>query len=112
MRQLMIGIGIAALVATAVAAHAGQPAYVGKWGKDADQCKSGQEISNAPMLIRKGGYDSHEVHCTFTSIKRSGTTWNMKTKCSVEGDQQTGTLTLSVKGKTLTVDGRWKLKRC
>ena len=112
MRDFVIGIGVAAVVATTGVALAGQPAYVGTWGTDAAQCKNSQEVSDAPMLIRKGGYDSHEAHCTFTSIQKSGTTWNMKTKCSVEGDQQTGTLTLSVKGQTLTVDGRWKLERC
>ncbi|MGI9522903.1 MAG: hypothetical protein ACR2PG_14790 [Hyphomicrobiaceae bacterium] len=93
-------------------AQAGEPAYVGKWGKDAEQCKNGQEINNAPMLITRNGYNSHEVHCTFSSIKQSGKTWTMKTKRSVEGDQQTGKMTLSVAGETLTMDGTWKLQRC
>jgi len=96
----------------AYAGNTGQPAYVGTWGKDAAQCKNGQEITNAPMLISKNGYDSHEVHCKFTSVRKSSSTWTMKTKCSVEGDQQTGRLELSIKGKFLIVDGSHKLQRC
>ena len=98
--------------ATVFAAQAGQPAYVGKWGKDQTQCRSGQEITNAPMLLRKNGYDSHEVHCTFSSIRKTGNTWTMNTKCSVEGDQQRGKLTLTISGKHLIVDGNFKLERC
>ena len=112
MRILIAGLLTTAMAFGAGTADAGQPAYVGKWGKDAAQCKNGQEIKNAPMLIAKNGYDSHEVHCSFSSIKKSGNTWTMKTKCSVAGDQQVGTLTLSVADQTLTVDGNWKLKRC
>jgi len=93
-------------------AMAGQPAYVGKWGNNQAQCRTGQEITNAPMLIRKGGYDLHEVHCTFRSITKKGSTWMMNTICSVEGDKQRGKLTLTMSGKHLIVDGNFKLERC
>jgi hypothetical protein len=112
MRILMLAVLAGAFLKSATMAMAGQPAYVGKWGKDAAHCKSGQEIMNAPMLISKNGYDSHEVHCKFTSTKKSGSTWTMKTKCSVEGDQQTGSLKLAIKGNSLIVDGSHKLQRC
>ena len=112
MRFLMSTVLMTALTLGTSAALAGQPAYVGTWGKNAAQCKNGQDTSDAPMLITRQGYDSHEAHCTFSSIKKSGSTWAMQTKCSVQGDQQVGKMTLSVSGKTLTVDGTWKLKRC
>ena len=108
----MLAVLAGATLTSVTPTYAGQPAYVGKWGKDAAHCKSGQEIMNAPMLISKNGYDSHEVHCKFTSSKKSGNTWTMKTKCFVEGDQQTGSLKLAIKGKSLIVDGSHKLKRC
>ena len=110
MRILKLAVLVTAL--GTCAAQAGQPAYVGTWGKDAAQCKNSQETSDAPMLIAKNGYDSHEAHCTFSSIKKSGNTWTMRTTCSVQGDQQVGKMTLSVNGETVTVDGKWKLKRC
>ena len=107
-----VTLAVACIALGASAAEAAQPAYVGKWGKDPAQCQRGQEIMNAPMLITKNGYDSHEVHCQFSSIKKSGKTWTMKTSCSVEGDKQTGKMTLSVSGKYLIVDGRFKMQRC
>lgn len=102
--------GIAVLSMSA--AYAGEPAYVGTWGNDATQCKKPQESQNAPMVVTANGYDQHEAHCTFSSIEKSGEIWTMKTTCSVEGDEQTGQMTLSVTGNTLTIDGTSKWQRC
>lgn len=112
MRLLMSAFFATVLVLAPRSADAGQPAYVGTWGKDAAQCRNSQETDAAPMLITRKGYDSHETHCRFSSIKKSGSTWAMQTTCSVQGDQQAGKMTLSVRGKTLTVDGKWTLQRC
>ena len=53
MRILIAGVLTTAMTFGTDAANAGQPAYVGNWGKDTAQCKNGQEINNAPMLIAR-----------------------------------------------------------
>lgn len=112
MRFFILHALAAATLSITATAQAGQPAYVGKWGKDAAQCARSQETSDAPMIVRRGGYDSHETHCVFSNAKKTGNSWTTRTICTVEGDKQVGQMTLSVSGKTLTVDGNWKLKRC
>ena len=82
---------------------AADPAYVGTWGVSAAQCKLPQDVLGAPLVIRAKGYDQHEAHCDFTSVKKVGNAWRVKAACSVEGDKQKDAFTLQVSGKTLTL---------
>jgi hypothetical protein len=95
-----------ALGAAGVAAAAGNaPAYVGKWGSSKAQCRQAEGTPAAPMVIRAGGYDQYETHCTFSGISRSGTTWRMTASCAVDGDTAREPLRLTVTGRQLTY--RW-----
>jgi hypothetical protein len=100
---------------TAGAASAA-PAYVGKWGSTKAQCRQAEGTPDAPMVIRAGGYDQYETHCTFSGISRSGTTWRMTASCAVDGDTAREPLRLTVTGRQLTY--RWgtgaaqRLVRC
>jgi hypothetical protein len=93
---------MAALIAGAPA-NAAQPAYVGTWGKTAAQCKVPQELANAPMILKAKGYDQHEAHCTFTSVKKSAQVWKVAAACSVQGDKQKDAFTLKVASNKLTM---------
>ncbi|MFN3868957.1 MAG: hypothetical protein ACK4MF_07830 [Hyphomicrobiaceae bacterium] len=107
--------GIAALHFGPTVAAAAEPAYAGTWGIDAAQCKVPQDRQGAPMIVTAKGYDQHEAHCTFTSVKRSGQGWAVAAECSVESDKQKDAFTLSVVGDTLTIahgKQKQKLKRC
>ena len=95
------GAAIAALVAAPALAQT--PAYVGTWASDPAQCRVGQEEENAPMIVRRDGYDQHEAHCRFTSIAPKGATWSVKARCTVEGNSVNLDLTLAVSGDRLTV---------
>lgn len=97
------------------AAVAQTPAYVGTWAAKPTHCKLGQEDPNAPMLLRRDGYDQHEAHCTFKSVRRQGKAWAVKAQCEVEGDKQAHDFTFAVAGQRLMVgDGRGSriLRRC
>lgn len=48
------------------------------------------------MVIRAKGYDQHEAHCNFTSVKKIGAAWSVAAACSVEGDKQNDAFTLKV----------------
>lgn len=90
------------------------PAYVGTWG-DAASCKLPQDDQGAPMIIKAGGYDRHETHCTFSGLKKKGNTWSGRETCTVEGSKQRGKITMTVDGDTLTIDegpGPRTLSRC
>ena len=91
----------AAMIAVAIPAHAADPAYVGTWGTDAAQCKVPQEQEGAPMVITATGYDQHEAHCMFASVKKNGSAWKVRAKCSVEGNSQKDVLLLRVTGDVL-----------
>ena len=80
---------------------AAEPAYVGTWGVSAKQCKIRQDLQGAPMVIRPKGYDQHEAHCDFKTVKKTGAAWNVVAACSVEGDQQKDAFTLKVVDDTL-----------
>lgn len=102
------------LVAFAGSAQAA-PAYVGTWASSPAQCKLGQSAENAPVVMKPKGYDQHEAHCTFTSvITTARDTWRVKGTCTVEGDKQSLSMTLSVKGDVLTMrdTGIRRLQRC
>ncbi|MEA2904569.1 MAG: hypothetical protein QOI12_1956 [Alphaproteobacteria bacterium] len=115
-------IGTAALVAVlaAVATDAGDafaqaPPYVGTWASRTAQCRVGQESQNAPLIMRRDGYDQHEAHCKFTSVRAQGPAWAVKAQCMVEGDTQNMDLVLQVSGNRLTIRdeaGARTLERC
>jgi hypothetical protein len=103
------------IISAASPAHAADPAYVGKWGATAAQCKVPQDRQGAPMILKARGYDQHEAHCTFVSVKKSGAAWNVAANCSVQGDQQKDAFALRVTGNTLKmISGRTTrtFKRC
>ncbi len=93
-------LGLFVIASPALAA---EPAYVGTWGVSAAQCKVPQDRQGAPMIVTAKGYDQHEAHCTFASVKRSGDGWKVKAACSVEGDKQSDAFTLKVDGDVMTI---------
>jgi hypothetical protein len=97
--------GLSALaVLNAGDALAQSPGYVGTWASNAKQCAIDQSMQGAPLILKRNGYDQHEAHCTFTSVTAAGAdTWRVRARCSVEGDRQNHTLTLTVKGNRLTL---------
>jgi hypothetical protein len=104
---------IAALASQSASAQT--PEYVGTWATQAAQCRLGQESQDAPMIIRRDGYDQHEAHCTFKSISKRGTTWTALASCMVEGDTQELGFTMQVAGNRLTIRdefGTRVLTRC
>ncbi|MES1180105.1 MAG: hypothetical protein ABUL43_02805 [Hyphomicrobium sp.] len=88
-------------------------AYVGTWGTDLAQCRNGQELESAPMVLSLTGYDQHEIHCSFDTIEQSGqSAWRANAKCDVEGDQQTITMDLAISDGALTLsDGGARPRR-
>ena len=91
----------ATTIVFAIPARAADPAYVGTWGTNAAQCKVPQDQEGAPMIITAKGYDQHEAHCAFSSVKKKGQRWKIAAKCSVEGDSQKNILLLGVTGDVL-----------
>jgi hypothetical protein len=108
-----------AVVGTATlsgAAFAQQPAYVGTWASKPAQCKVGQNLEDAPIVMRRDGYDQYETHCRFSNIQSKGpSTWTVRATCSVQGDKQVDTLMLTVEKNRLTMRdkvGASSLTRC
>jgi hypothetical protein len=96
-------------------ANGKNPAYVGTWASQPAQCNADQsDQEKAPLIMRRDGYDQHETHCTFSNIRAKSGTWTVRAACSVEGDKQTHTLTLSVSNNRLTMrdQGSRVLQRC
>ena len=112
------GLGVVMALAPLIAdaAHARSPAYVGTWASSRQQCRIDQSRQNAPLILRRNGYDQHEAHCTFASVSQAGAgAWRARARCSVEGDRQNHTITLTVRGNRLTLrEGRGSrlLMRC
>jgi hypothetical protein len=103
-------LACAALLAlSALPAHA--QAYVGTWASQPAQCRNGQEVEDAPLIMKAKRYYQHETHCTFSSVTKSGAAWNVKASCQVEGDKQNLSFKIAVAGDTLTMDRR-TLQRC
>src|SRR5262249_20139364 len=75
-----------AIASRAVAEPA--PPFVGKWAAQSAQCRLGQEDPGAPMIVRRNGYDQHEAHCTFKSVRPQPPAWAIKAECTVEGNRQ------------------------
>ena len=101
MKACSLFLCCATAIVLAIPAHAAGPAYVGTWGNDTAQCKVPQEQEGAPLIITAKGYDQHEAHCTFTSVKKKGSAWKVRANCSVEGDSQKDILLLRVTGDVL-----------
>ena len=90
--------------------------YVGIWAPKRAQCRLGQDKQDAPLVLTRNGYDQHETHCKFGSVRAQGkNTWRARAKCSVEGDTQSHSFTLVVAGSSLTIRdarGARVLRRC
>lgn len=115
-RVLGVVLATSAMTISGVA-QAKDPAYVGKWAKTTAACKKPSDTLDAPTVLKARSYDQFETHCGFTSVANQIFRWRAKVRCSVEGNIQTDTLTMTVTGKTLTY--RWGqggrsqvLKRC
>ena len=90
-------------------------AYVGTWSSDPAQCRNGQEVEDAPMIIKRDRYDQHETHCVFSGLRQRGDTWTGQEQCRVEGTSRRGRITLKATGDTLSIDegpGPRRLQRC
>jgi hypothetical protein len=99
---------IAALAAFAAGTLAGDavaqsPPFVGKWASQASQCRLAQQSENAPMIVRRDGYDQHETHCKFKSVRPQMPAYAIKAQCEVEGDTQDLDLVFQVTGNRLTI---------
>lgn len=109
-----VSIGLAAVIA-ASPVRAGSD-YSGRWAADLANCRTPQERADAPLILSPKGYDQHESHCKFKSVKESGAgEWVADAECSVEGDSLPMTLDLTVSGDTLTIKdsaGARDLLRC
>jgi len=92
-----------AMALLAVPARADDPGYVGTWAADLAQCKTPQDLQEAPIVIAKDRYDQHETHCPFTAIEGTGPDWKIKADCTVEGDSQALDFGFTVSGDTLTI---------
>lgn len=98
-------------------ASAAERAFAGTWSHDSKSCKLTQDVQGAPVIMTGKGYDQHEAHCTFSSVKRmKGNSWRIKASCTVEGNAQIDAFTLRVDGDTLFwshgAGAAARLKRC
>lgn len=112
---LLIGAALAiSPVETSVRAET--PDYVGTWSADLANCRKPQESQSAPLVLKTGGYDQHETHCAFKSVTASGDgEWKISAECTVEGNAQSESFTITVSGDTLTLTnaaGSSDLLRC
>jgi hypothetical protein len=102
-RLALLSAALAAGVLVALPAYADDPAYVGTWSGDVEQCKAPQDKQGAPMVIAKDRYDQHEAHCEFKSVEGAAPDWKIKADCTVEGNAQPLDFTFTVSGDTLTI---------
>jgi hypothetical protein len=116
--RMKLAIASALVVASMTLGTTGASAqaYVGKWGANPVQCVIDQGLQGAPMIVRRNRYDQHETHCRFASIRKTGkASWRMRARCSIEGNRQMHTFTMSVQGNFMTVRdarGARNLVRC
>jgi len=104
-RGLVAGtaFGLTVVAALFGPASAQDVPYVGTWAVRTSQCGVAQDKQNAPLVMGRRGYDQHEVHCRFASVRKQGDSWRVLANCSVEGDRQKHAFTLSVAGNRLTL---------
>ena len=98
---------LAAGFAMAGAARSESLPFIGKWATQPRQCSLPQDDENAPMIVTPKGYDRHEAHCKFTSVRKRGTGWAVKESCAVEGDEQTVDETWTVANGHLTIGDQY-----
>ena len=115
-KKMALGGALVAAASMVGSASASAQAYVGTWGTNAAQCRVDQSRQNAPLILSRNRYDQHEAHCTFASARKTGpSSWQMRARCSVEGDRQAHTFDISVEGRMLTLRdgyGARRLIRC
>jgi hypothetical protein len=107
-------LGCAALFALAPLPALAQD-YVGTWASQPAQCRNGQEVEEAPLVMKRSRYDQHETHCMFSSVSKRGAAWAVKSRCQVEGTNVASDFTMQVRGATLTMTdkmGARTLQRC
>lgn len=102
-RRLALWSALAALTLATAPALAQDPAYVGTWAFDVDQCATPQDSLGAPLVIARDRYDQHEAHCEFKMIEGGAPTWMVAALCTVEGSAHPMEFALSISGETLTV---------
>jgi hypothetical protein len=109
----------AAALALAGAAMAGaraqDPAFVGTWASNPEQCQIGQDQEGAPVIMRRTGYDQHETHCAFGALRKREAAWAVKARCQIEGSRLNTNFTLAVSGNQLILsdkNGPRTLQRC
>ena len=103
-RIVLLAFGFLALLSGArLEASAQNPAYVGTWGQNQPQCRIDQSLEGAPMIMKRDHYDQHETHCVFTSVRKQGASWAVRSRCDVQGDRQSANFTLSVTENRLTM---------
>lgn len=107
-KQLALGGALAVVLMAPGTTIAVAQAYVGKWGANPVQCLVDQSLQGAPMIVRRNRSDQHETHCRFASIRKTGkASWRVRARCSIEGNRQMHTFTMSVQDNFMTVrDGR------
>jgi len=94
------------VVAVAVASGAfaePAPPFVGKWAAQPAQCRLGHDSPEAPMIVRRDGYDQHEAHCTFKSVRPQPPAWAIKAECTVEGNKEDYDFVFQVANNRLTI---------
>ena len=104
-----------AVLLAAAPAMAATPNYAGTWAANPAQCKVPQERQGAPMILTAKGYDQHEAHCNFASVRKVRRGWRMAANCTVEGNPQRDTFTVKVSGDTMVMtSGKLtrRFKRC
>jgi hypothetical protein len=102
--RVLVAVALFAAAALASRSAAAQtPPFVGKWASQAPQCRLGQQAENAPMIIRRDGYDQHETHCKFKSVRPQMPAYAVKAQCQVEGDTQDVDMVFQVAGNRLTI---------
>lgn len=101
--RLAAATALIAAVSFAVPALAEDPAFVGTWSGDLEQCKAPQDKQGAPMIVTKDRYDQHEAHCEFKSVEGAAPEWKIKADCTVEGSAQPLEFAFTVSGDTLTI---------
>jgi len=91
------------IAAAALPAHAGNDTpYVGIWSLEVRNCSAEESSPDGPMLIAEDRYDQYQTHCEFKSVEPKEGDFNVSADCTVAGNAQTATFTLTVSGDTLT----------
>lgn len=92
----------------------GSSDYVGVWAESQKRCVP--DGDRVPMNIHEKEIIYYESTCSFQSMQHDGTTWNVKAKCSGEGETWTDNFNMTVIGDKMTFsrdgEGRQQYVRC